>query len=247
MYSPGMGDDERLQVAQSNGMRAMNKADGASARPAPALAPHAPRATRLQAGRRRLTPGPGRVLFVCSGNLCRSPMAQGLLSAQLRSRGSSVVVSSAGTIARAGELMQSKAAHQLCLRQAALPDFRTATLDADMIIEADLILTATRVHRASVVTLDTTSVGRTFTLAELARLLTDTPIPPSPVSAAALAAAAAARRGQVQPAIGDSDDLQDPYGGSRTAFERCARRIEELLRVPAKWLGGSGSGSGHID
>ncbi|MGD9603080.1 MAG: low molecular weight protein-tyrosine-phosphatase [Gammaproteobacteria bacterium] len=46
-----------------------------------------------------------RVLFVCTGNLCRSPLAQGLLEAALAARGlaNDVQVDSAGTHAVVGE------------------------------------------------------------------------------------------------------------------------------------------------
>ena len=45
-----------------------------------------------------------RLLFVCTGNLCRSPMAQGLLQQQVDAAGLSAqfVIESAGTHARAG-------------------------------------------------------------------------------------------------------------------------------------------------
>ena len=44
-----------------------------------------------------------RVLFVCTGNLCRSPIAQGLLEARARARGAPLIVDSAGTHARVGD------------------------------------------------------------------------------------------------------------------------------------------------
>ena len=45
-----------------------------------------------------------RILFVCTGNICRSPLAQGLMEVAIRQRGleSSFVVDSAGTHAKAG-------------------------------------------------------------------------------------------------------------------------------------------------
>ena len=47
-----------------------------------------------------------RILFVCTGNLCRSPLAQGLMEREGRARGvaNSLLVDSAGTHAREGAL-----------------------------------------------------------------------------------------------------------------------------------------------
>lgn len=51
-----------------------------------------------------MTAVPSRVLFVCTGNLCRSPLAAGLLRARAAARdaGHLVVADSAGTHARSG-------------------------------------------------------------------------------------------------------------------------------------------------
>ncbi|MFL5783886.1 MAG: low molecular weight protein-tyrosine-phosphatase [Bacteriovoracaceae bacterium] len=41
--------------------------------------------------------GPKRVLMICLGNICRSPLAEGMLAYQARERGIELIVDSAGT------------------------------------------------------------------------------------------------------------------------------------------------------
>ena len=65
-------------------------------------------------GDRLSSTNPVRVLFVCMGNICRSPMAQGVFRAQLSARGieHQFIVDSAGTHA----YHVGKTARPACLR-----------------------------------------------------------------------------------------------------------------------------------
>ncbi|MEE3052471.1 MAG: low molecular weight phosphatase family protein, partial [Planctomycetota bacterium] len=42
--------------------------------------------------------GRKRVVFICSGNICRSPMAEAMLSASIEKQGLDLEASSAGTL-----------------------------------------------------------------------------------------------------------------------------------------------------
>lgn len=48
-------------------------------------------------GAMQLSFGPQRVLMICLGNICRSPLAEGILVSLARARGIELVVDSAGT------------------------------------------------------------------------------------------------------------------------------------------------------
>ncbi|MGB4779793.1 NUDIX domain-containing protein [Microbacterium sp.] len=72
----------------------------------PGFAASWPEVRRLVDERRR----PPRVLFVCSGNICRSPLAELLLRRMARESGVAVEVASAGVAAHVGEPMDDGAA-----------------------------------------------------------------------------------------------------------------------------------------
>ncbi|WOP17620.1 hypothetical protein [Raineyella sp. LH-20] len=112
---------------------------------------------------------PFRILTVCTGNVCRSPVAEFLLRHAL---GPGVEVASAGVAALVDAPVDPPMVDRL--RTGGVVDtagFRARRLTAAMIQEADLILAMTRDHRADVVTEVPQALGRTFTLTEYAAIL----------------------------------------------------------------------------
>lgn len=173
-----------------------------------------------------------RVLVVCTGNICRSPMAEHLLREGLR--GQDVVVASAGTYGLVGEGMQAHALDVLRERGIDGSAFRAQRLEALQVEGADLVLTATREHRAAAVTLAPKAVRKTFTLREFDRLLSV-----ADQAAPDLVAAVAAQRGLVRPDKPGDDDIADPYGGPRAGYVTCADLLEATLARPLAALAGT--------
>jgi protein-tyrosine phosphatase len=192
------------------------------------------------------------LLFVCTGNICRSPMAERLVAAALTSRlgadAGRVRVHSAGTWGHEGSPMEAFALDTLValgLDRLTAGAFRARELTAEMVEVADLVLVASREHRAAVVTLVPRAAGRTFTLREFGRLsaVVDPLTLPDDVveRGRALVAAAASLRGFV-PVGAAGDDLADPYGAPARAFEQCAADIVDVLRPPLDaWAPGRGA------
>jgi len=90
-----------------------------------------------------------RVLFVCTGNLCRSPMAEAIGAA--RYGGESVVFESAGVHAVRGAPATPTAITACREIDVSLPGHRARQLDRAMAESADLIYVMTAEHRARVV------------------------------------------------------------------------------------------------
>lgn len=89
------------------------------------------------------------ILFVCTGNICRSPMAAAILGAKARTvgDGDKYRIESAGTWGMDGQPASANA--QLTMQKSGLTlDQHIArTVSQDLVEQADLILVMTRSHR----------------------------------------------------------------------------------------------------
>lgn len=139
-----------------------------------------------------------RVLVVCTGNTCRSPMAEWILRAMLDKQGLStrVTVTSGGLSAIEGAALSDGARRVLQAR--ALPDacaHQARRVTKASVEAADLILTMTSFHKMSLAQAFTEASSKVYTLAEYAQ------------------------QGEA--------DIADPYGGDDTAYEEAAERIAD--------------------
>lgn len=167
------------------------------------------------------------ILYVCTGNICRSPLAERLLRARLDTalgdRAGDFIVSSAGTHGWEGSAMDRTAAAELTRLGGDPQAFRGRLLAARHIETADLVLTATRSHRSFVLGELPEALKRTFTMCEFAHLADgafDTSAPPE--SPAELVAWAAGQRGM---ATLDNYDITDPYGAANDVHLGVADQI----------------------
>jgi protein-tyrosine phosphatase len=109
------------------------------------------------------------VLFVCSGNVCRSPLAERLLRTRLVTP-NPIACSSAGVRALAGRPMELHTARVLRELGGDPHGHVARRLTIEQIAAADLILTAEAAHRADVLALAPLAFRRVFTLREFVRL-----------------------------------------------------------------------------
>jgi protein-tyrosine-phosphatase len=108
-----------------------------------------------------------RILLVCTGNICRSPLAAALMQRVVAERAvDGIEVSSAGTGAWDGA-PASEGAYLVALEQGLdLSGHRARLLTRDLVDQSSLILTMARHHRARVDELG--GEGRVFVLGEYA-------------------------------------------------------------------------------
>ncbi len=187
-------------------------------------------------------PAAATVLYVCTANICRSPMAERLVRAALSSRlgadAGQIGVTSAGVIGRDGGRMDSFAADVLRERGIDPEGFGGRLLRAEHIRESALVLVAAREHRSAVVRLVPRAVGRCFTLREFDRYtatVDPAALPAGDPSArlAALVAEVGGRRGTLSPAAPGADDVADPYQLGRPVMQTCAEQIAACSR---RWV-----------
>lgn len=110
-----------------------------------------------------------RILLVCTGNTCRSPMAAVLLAGMVEKAGlaDKISVESAG-LAAWGQPASVQA--QTVMRQAGLSvdKHRSQQLKIEQLAAADLVLTMTTAHKRAVLGMAKGMTGKIYTLAEFA-------------------------------------------------------------------------------
>ena len=131
------------------------------------------------------------LLTVCIGNVCRSPVAEGLLRDRLAEAHFSVA--SAGVRAMVGYSMTEESAAELEQRGVKVNGFVARRLEPKMPRTADLVLTATTSIRRAALEEAPGALRRTFTWKEFAALVDGR----SAETPHALVADAAARRAEV--------------------------------------------------
>ncbi len=143
-------------------------------------------------------PGPG-VLFVCTANICRSPMAAALFLHRLKQEDpdwQSWRVGSAGTWAIDGEPASQNSQKVVARRGFDISQHRSRMVTAELLESYDLILTMEPGHKESLQVEFPAVAERVFLLSEMA--------------------------GQTAP-------IADPYGQPVGAYEKTAQKIEEIL------------------
>ncbi|MDQ2920554.1 MAG: hypothetical protein M3R52_02905 [Acidobacteriota bacterium] len=146
---------------------------------------------------------PRLILFVCSGNTCRSPMAAAIGKAEIATRlripfenigNAQVKAISAGVSARVGEPMTDEAKE--ALRQLGFhPNgHRARSVTAELADQAEKIFCMTQDHRNAVLALVPAVTGKTHCL-------------------------------------DPNGDVEDPIGLGLPAYLDCARRIHDLVRL----------------
>lgn len=107
-----------------------------------------------------------KIVFVCTGNTCRSPMAEAYLSKLLKNR--DVEIKSAGINTVDGLPASKNTALVLASQGVNLDNHKSVMLDEKMVSKADLILTMTSNHKEYVKILFPKARDKVFTLKEFA-------------------------------------------------------------------------------
>jgi low molecular weight protein-tyrosine phosphatase len=185
----------------------------------------------------------GTVLVVCTGNVCRSPYIERRLRHELA--GTGIEVSSAGTRALVGRDMDAGTRERLAHSGVDVAGFAARDLTRDLVAAADLVVAAAREHRGAAARLHPAAMGRTFTLRDLADLLSEATADDLAANAGEatwvrqVAVTASRRRGLV-PARQEGVDIADPIGGPPSLFTRMAAEVDDALAPVVRALRGAG-------
>jgi protein-tyrosine phosphatase len=175
------------------------------------------------------------ILLVCTGNICRSPMAEAFIRHVLDERGvEGVRVESSGVSGWDGSPATPEAVDAVMEYGLDISGHQARRLTGTMLGPADLILAMASEHRDAVSRLAPQAARRAFTLKELVYLLEQSPVQPVAGShrdqlRASVAAAADARDAGLGLELLD-EDVSDPLGLGIESFRAVAWEVENLAR-----------------
>src|SRR5690554_5439383 len=110
-----------------------------------------------------------KILFVCTGNTCRSSMAEGIFKNLLKEAKNpmkGIEVVSAGTAVFTQEPANQKAIKVMEERGIDISSHRSQPIGKELLESADLILTMTQSHREQILRMDPQLKNKVYTLLE---------------------------------------------------------------------------------
>ncbi|KTB48881.1 protein-tyrosine-phosphatase [Dehalogenimonas alkenigignens] len=148
-----------------------------------------------------------KILFVCYGNTCRSPMAEALYKANMGERQDEVFSCGTGAEdgypASPGSIKAIARFKDTSGRPLRLDNHRSRALSPRLLESADLVLTTDIGRAHSVKRFSPEEAYKVFTIGEF---------------------------------IGSEDQVSDPLGGTDADYRRCAEQLDTMTRLVAKRL-----------
>lgn len=170
------------------------------------------------------------IMFVCTGNVCRSPMGELLLSRYLKA--STITVSSAGTRGMICREIDPLAGRLMTAVGLDPSGFRSRRLTRHLCESADLILCFEEAQRTTIVTLAPTVVPRTFMLTDFANMseycARRSMVQGSTLQERLTSVISAAP--MIRPLMPLPADIADPHGKELPQFREAADQTNRAIR-----------------
>jgi len=142
-----------------------------------------------------------KVMLICTGNICRSAMAQGMLKNIVEDKKINVQVYSCGIYAEDGDYATYNAIEAAKYHDVDISNHRATNIKNSQIEEMDIILCATNSHKNMVIAMYPHLVTKIFTMKEYAEIDED----------------------------GKNMDIKDPWGYDMETYKNCIEEINMCL------------------
>lgn len=167
-------------------------------------------------------------MTVCTGNICRSPLAEQLFESRL---GAPYRFLSSGLHAVPGAPMDSLSAAE-SKKLGGTPQGISTQISEDLVAQSDLILTMTQAQRDSVASRFPSALKKSYSIGEFAKIVTTFPNAlqvehTDPFAPASPFINAARFRGAIT--LITDDDVPDPIGQDPSVHARVAQQISRYI------------------
>ena len=142
-----------------------------------------------------------KIMFICTGNICRSAMAEGMLRKMLQEKKIEAEIYSCGIYAETGDEPTYNAIDAMKDYDVNITSHKATNIRDSKIKEMDIILCATNSHKQNVLYLYPELKGKVYTMKEYAGIDKD----------------------------GQDLDIKDPWGYDLNVYKHCAKEIQECL------------------
>ena len=142
-----------------------------------------------------------KIMFICTGNICRSAMAEGMMKKLAKDNNLDLDICSCGIYAEDGDYATYNAVEAAKYYDVNIEGHRATNIRRSEIKEMDIILCATESHKQSVLYMYPELKEKVFTMKEYAELDKN----------------------------GQDMDIKDPWGYDMNVYQNCAEGIEKCL------------------
>ncbi len=140
-----------------------------------------------------------KIMFICTGNICRSAMAHAMLAKKSKEQNKNIEVYSCGVYAENGDIPTYEGTQTMKDYGIDLSTHRATNIRNSNIKDMDVILCATKSHKDIVLSMYPNLKDKVFTMKEYAGYPKD------------------------------DLDIKDPWGYGIDVYKKCAKEIEDCI------------------